>query len=254
MPKRFISSDLWSDALMEQLSYKAKYLFLYLITSPYTSQAGIGQATDKKISGDTDLNREELPKIFNELAPVVSRLGEWFWIRNFFKHQCCNGSFAKGALRYAKSTPFFEEFKKENEDRLNTNTKTEQNSSVQFSSVQEVSAPCRHSVETVLEPYRNSIDTISENQPEAANYPSPEKALTIHSELLRALDKIVVSPEEIAIGKKLIDAGCTCEDIATARKAKGKNNLKYLQNIVCEMRDQRIKAQEDKTDYDNLPV
>ena len=85
-----------------------------------------------------------------------------------------------------------------------------------------------------------------EEEEEEKNYPSPEKAQTIYADLLKALDKIVVSPKEIAIAEKLMAAGCTFEDIAEARKSKGKNQLAYLQNIVCEMRDRRIKEQEAK--------
>jgi len=73
-----------------------------------------------------------------------------------------------------------------------------------------------------------------------------------HAKLLKALDKIIVSPEEILICEKLIAASCTFEDIEEARKEKGKNQLKYLQNIVCEMRDRRLK-QEENNDNPFIP-
>lgn len=72
----------------------------------------------------------------------------------------------------------------------------------------------------------------------------PDDAKDIHSQLLKALNKISLSPEEILIGEKLISAGCTYEDIEAARKEKNKNNLKYLRNIVCEVRDRRIQRKE----------
>jgi hypothetical protein len=88
-------------------------------------------------------------------------------------------------------------------------------------------------------------DTDTDTDTEAEeNYPPPLKAQTIYADLLKALDKIVISPKEIAIAEKLMAAGCTFEDIAAARKEKNKNQLAYLQNIVCEMRDRRIKEQE----------
>lgn len=83
--------------------------------------------------------------------------------------------------------------------------------------------------------------------------PMPEVVLgegkDIYNQLLKALNKISLSPEEILIGEKLLSAGCTYEDIEVARKEKNKNNLKYLRNIVCEVRDRRIKKQEHK-DYE----
>jgi len=72
----------------------------------------------------------------------------------------------------------------------------------------------------------------------------PDDAKDIHGQLLKALNKISLSPEEILIGEKLIFTGCTFEDIETARKEKNKNNLKYLRNIVCEVRDRRIQRKE----------
>lgn len=112
--------------------------------------------------------------------------------------------------------------------------------------------PERTELEAELEA---ELETETELEAEEAEiYPSPEKAMNIHAELLKALDKVIVSPKEIMIAEKLIEAGCIFEDIAAARKEKGKNQLAYLQNIVCEMRDKRIKKQEDETDYDSLPV
>jgi hypothetical protein len=72
----------------------------------------------------------------------------------------------------------------------------------------------------------------------------PDDAKDIHGQLLKALNKISLSPEEILIGEKLISTGCTFEDIEAARKEKNKNNLKYLRNIVCEVRDRRIQRKE----------
>lgn len=83
----------------------------------------------------------------------------------------------------------------------------------------------------------------TEAELEEKNYPPHGKAQTIYTDLLKALDKIVVSPKEVAIAEKLILAGCTFDDIAAARKLKGKNQLAYLQNIVCEMRDRRTKTE-----------
>lgn len=111
MPKRMISSDMWSDKIFEGLGCKEKLLFIYLITSPYTSQAGIGQVTDKRIADDTDLDRKEIPDIMLNLAGLVERQKEWFWVKNFLAHQGQNPSFCISAIKYAEKTPFFEKVK-----------------------------------------------------------------------------------------------------------------------------------------------
>lgn len=218
MPKRLISSDMWSDAFFEELSCKAKLLFIYLVTNAHTSQAGIGQVTDKKVAAETDIDRSEVPNLFAELAEQVERLQEWYWVRNFVRHQVGNRSFFKAAARYSERTPFNTAFKKyyENNDF----------SVAQHSTAQEVSPPCRQALDTLSTPCRH-----------------PVASATIHNSLLKALDKINISPEEIEIAGQLITLGCDYQDIEAARKLKNKNNLKYLQNIVCEMRDIRKGAE-----------
>jgi hypothetical protein len=114
MTKRFIDSDMWSDAFFEELGHKAKLLFIYLITCSHTSQAGIGQTTDKKIAAETDLLKNELPALFDELAEKVERQGAWYWIKNFTKHQTGNNSFLKAAVKYARKTPFCDAFMLQN--------------------------------------------------------------------------------------------------------------------------------------------
>ncbi len=111
MPKRMINSDIWSDKIFEGLGYKEKLLFIYLITSPYTSQAGIGQATDRRIAGDTGLDIKEIPDIMLNLDGLVERQQEWFWVKNFLVHQGQNPSFCMSAIKYAEKTPFSEKVK-----------------------------------------------------------------------------------------------------------------------------------------------
>lgn len=241
MPKRLISSDFWSDGEAEKLSYRAKYLFLYLITSPYTSQAGIGQATDKKIANDTDLQRQDIPVIFGEITMLVERLNEWFWVKNFFRHQCCNTSFAKGAFKYAKNTPFVDKFIAYNQVELNRlNINTNINRSDQIRSDQEVSdfsEKTRHRVDTVSTPCL----VISTTAPTST--PLHDR---VHVDFIaKALGKLPlsVSPEEVELCKELFKIGCTYSDIEAARLKKNKNSLKWLRNTVCECRDSRLESE-----------
>lgn len=76
----------------------------------------------------------------------------------------------------------------------------------------------------------------------------------VYNHLLKALGKIMVSPEEVDICKQLLAIGCTFEDIREARLRKSKNNLRYLQNIVCEVRDERLKREKERNEVDELPI
>lgn len=156
MPKRFISSDLWNDAAIEELTSQARYLFIYLITSPHTSQAGIGQATDRKISNETGIEQESLAAIFAELKEMVLRQQEWFWVKNFLKHQGQNKNFCIAAIKYAEKTPFFNEFNQ------NCAAIISKYNLGQIRSEQEVSEQFDNHIDKVSELFRNGIDTVSE--------------------------------------------------------------------------------------------
>jgi phage replication O-like protein O len=65
------------------------------------------------------------------------------------------------------------------------------------------------------------------------------------SVLAKALGKLEVSEAELVIWQALEGLNCKIEDVESARTAKGKNNLSYLKNIVCEFRDERIRKMND---------
>lgn len=63
---------------------------------------------------------------------------------------------------------------------------------------------------------------------------------TDRNALAQSLGKPQVSDSEILIWQNLLKLGCDLKDVESARKAKGKNSLHYLKNIVCEERDKRL--------------
>ncbi len=219
MPKRFISSDFWNDAIIETLSFKAKFLFLYLITSPHSSQAGIGQATNRKIANETDLPLDEIESLFEELKPVVERQNEWFWVKNFLKHQGQNKNFCISALKYAERTPFFNEFVAKCSDLLNKyNIK-------QIRSEQEVSKPYANGIDTVSEQYQNSNDTLSKPLAESLKpvfYQTESiPGVSVNPEVIlcwsEKLSIIQFSELEKMAIHELYKLGCTPDDAFQAR-------------------------------------
>lgn len=266
MAYKQVDERFWKDKKIKQLSKDAYLLFLYLLTSPHTHFSGLSEMSLNYANVDTPLTERESKAAYVELCNIgliqYDSTHEIIWIRNMHKYQVKSEKQLRGAEKQINNLPR--------------------------------SALCKNLAEILKIPYPYPIDTLligyhpviskdgypighgfspadthgikaeakaeeevkekAEEEEEAKIYPSPGKAINIHAELLKALDKIIVSPKEIMIAEKLIEAGCIFEDIAVARKEKGKNQLAYLQNIVCEMRDKRIKKQEDETDYDSLPV
>lgn len=90
-------------------------------------------------------------------------------------------------------------------------------------------------------------DLLPEHEPATPEI-IPEHQEALYNSLLKALGKISITPEELHIGQQLLAADCTLKDIEQARISKGKNNLKYLRNIVCECRDRRLN-QKSKGDW-----
>jgi phage replication O-like protein O len=93
--------------------------------------------------------------------------------------------------------------------------------------------------------------------PEPQNSPiSPEAKTSIESSsdrcaLAKALGKLLVTDAEMIIWQALkkLDPPCIIADVEKARKRFNKNNLAYLQNMVCEERDKRKASDYDMADY-----
>ncbi|MDL2315483.1 hypothetical protein LJC59_00170 [Desulfovibrio sp. OttesenSCG-928-A18] len=89
---RTVRMSFWHDPYIEELDAKAKLLYLYLFTSPYTNNLGILEATRKKISFETGLTVGELDKILSEFEQsgkvVCDHDHSLIFLCNFIKHQC----------------------------------------------------------------------------------------------------------------------------------------------------------------------
>ena len=248
MTKRMIDTDIWSDEWFEGLVPVSKLLFIYLVTSPYTSRAGIGQATDRKITNDIGLTRQQITDGFKNLSDKVIRDCAWFWIKNFYAHQAFNLVVKKSALTDAKKTPFFDAFIKYNEIVEDELTKTKQKN--QYSNKDNITGQVRSGK---VIPQNDAI--IPQNDaiiPEQVGITNSSKQTNFkHDKIIRALGRTApLSQKELDVAEKLFVVGCTIADIESARKRLGKNNLAYLQNPICEDRDKRTGS--DEPDYEAM--
>ena len=59
---RSINTAIWSDTWFEDLTPNEKLLFIYLITNEKTNMLGVYEASVKKISFETGINKETVSK------------------------------------------------------------------------------------------------------------------------------------------------------------------------------------------------
>ena len=58
--KRYISTSFWDDEWIQSLSFREKYLYIYLLTNTLTTIAGIYKITIKRIMFDTGLTAKSI--------------------------------------------------------------------------------------------------------------------------------------------------------------------------------------------------
>jgi len=102
---RKIDTGMWKDPWFERLSPKEKLSFIYFWSNDYCNSPGIYEISEKRICFDLGF---EIANIWISLNEKI----EWYpdksvvWVKNFFKHQCQNGSFAINALNSIKGNLF----------------------------------------------------------------------------------------------------------------------------------------------------
>ena len=108
-----INSEFWTDPEWEEVDYKLRYIFLYLITSPYTNIAGVSKISLKRIAFETGLPPSEVKKILSKLIEMrkIMMVDEQIWVINYLKYQPTNGPrYSKGVANAIQSTPFVKLF------------------------------------------------------------------------------------------------------------------------------------------------
>jgi len=104
MAFRKFDTRTWQDPWFENLSEKAKLLFIYLWTNETCSQAGMYQITKKRILFDCGIDINEYCEEISEKV-VWNKNENIVWIKNFFKHQCQNEKFAIAAINSIQCLP-----------------------------------------------------------------------------------------------------------------------------------------------------
>lgn len=88
MSKRMVDPTFWDDPTIGDLDGHAKYLFLYLISSPRGNTCGLYEVSTRVIQFHTGMTSEKIEAAMKVLVDTgrIVRSGNWVWIVNQFKH------------------------------------------------------------------------------------------------------------------------------------------------------------------------
>ena len=95
---RYINTKFWTDNYIVELDPIEKLLFIYLLTNPLTSIAGIYEISLRQIAFDTGIDRDMVKRILGRFKTDkrIDYMDGWIIIKNFLKHQKINPMIQKG--------------------------------------------------------------------------------------------------------------------------------------------------------------
>lgn len=96
--QRLVNTNFWKDIYIIDLDPSQKLLFLYFLTNPKTTLAGVYEISLREVAFDTGIDRDMVGKILNKFCMDGKMYYEnnWIVLRNFIKHQRMNPSIKIG--------------------------------------------------------------------------------------------------------------------------------------------------------------
>jgi hypothetical protein len=88
--QRYISTSFWDDPWISELDPSEKLLYLYLLTNPLTTIAGVYKITKRRIVNDTGMNQESINTILARFEAAKKAYfidPEWIIIPTWPRHQ-----------------------------------------------------------------------------------------------------------------------------------------------------------------------
>ena len=107
---RYINTRFWDDNYITELSPEEKLLFLYFLTNPLTTIAGIYEISLKRIEYDTGIIKQNILKIirkFEKANKVFYIDNNWIFLKNFIKNQSINPKIKIGIQERLNEIPTF---------------------------------------------------------------------------------------------------------------------------------------------------
>ena len=146
MPQRGIDTSIWNHPDFQSVTLEARYLFLYLLTTPRGNQAGLFYLSLKSIHDDTGIPMDKILSLMDELHIldiVYYEKKQMVWIKNYLRHQAHSPKYLVAVakcLKQVHNQNIVAEYLKYNDT---------------------VSIPYRYPIDTVSIPYGYPIDTLS---------------------------------------------------------------------------------------------
>lgn len=105
--QRLVNTNFWKDTYVIDLDPVQKLLFLYFLTNPRTTLAGVYEISLREVAFDTGIDRDMVEKIVAKFCADGKMHYErgWLILRNFVKHQRLNPSIEKGIARAVAELP-----------------------------------------------------------------------------------------------------------------------------------------------------
>ena len=87
--QRYISTSFWDDEWVQELDPSEKLFYIYLLTNPLTTIAGVYKITDRRVSFDCGFSKEVVLEMWSRFTRnnKAVRFGEWVIIPAWPKHQ-----------------------------------------------------------------------------------------------------------------------------------------------------------------------
>lgn len=104
---RYVNTNFWKDNYIADLTKDEKLLFLYFLTNPRTTIAGVYEINVREIAFDTGITTEEINNILLKFAEDKKMFYEkgWLIVKNFVRHQRMNPSTTQGVDRVLSDCP-----------------------------------------------------------------------------------------------------------------------------------------------------
>lgn len=104
---RVVNTNFWKDSYIIELEPSEKLLFIYFLTNPRTSMAGVYEISLREVAFDTGMDVDFINKTLVKFS-IDKRMHyerNWLVLANFIKHQRLNPSIVKGIERAIEELP-----------------------------------------------------------------------------------------------------------------------------------------------------
>lgn len=105
--QRIVNTRFWDDSYVARLDPVGKLVFLYLLTNPLTTIAGVYELSLKRAAFDTGVQPEQISAVLNQLETdqKIVRHEDWIGIVNFIRHQSLNPKVRQGIVAELERVP-----------------------------------------------------------------------------------------------------------------------------------------------------